>query len=221
VTLGRRLVVASGNRHKIEELRAMLGAAVPDLAVVGLDPADDPPGIPETARDFAGNATLKARGIARWLRGRGEPPDTLVLADDSGICVEAFDGAPGVHSARWAGEPSDDAANNARLCEELGRRGLTHSAAHYACVLALVRVDERPIESDAAVWLFEGRWDVEVRTDRRGSGGFGYDPHAWLEGEDRTVAELASDEKAARSHRGRALRRLLAWAQAAGGRPAP
>lgn len=215
----RRLWVASGNPHKVAELRRMLGAAVPGLEVLGLRDGSpqwgSAPEIDETADDFAGNARLKAEGIAEWLRTRGEAGDSVVLADDSGVCVDALDGAPGVHSARFAGPRASDADNNARLVSELRARGLPASRGHYRCVLALTRVDGEPWpDPGGRSRLFEGRWDVELRVERRGTGGFGYDPHAWLLGDPeggRTVAELSPDEKAACSHRGHAMRALLAW----------
>jgi XTP/dITP diphosphohydrolase len=230
----RRLVVASGNAHKVAELDRMLRRTVPTLEVAGLRGFGEPPEIAETANDFAGNARLKAEGFAAWLRPRGEAGDTVVLADDSGVCVEALGGGPGVRSARFAGEDASDEENNDKLVRELRARGLERSAGHYRCVLALTRVDGEPWADAGASRLFEGRWDVELRVVRRGSGGFGYDPHAWLVAgdgaggagaggvvepagpapgvtPDRTVAELAPDEKAAISHRGKALRALLAW----------
>jgi XTP/dITP diphosphohydrolase len=208
-----RLVVASGNRHKVEEIRRALEEALPGVAVLGLDRFDDVPEVEETAETFVGNAVLKARGIASWLTRAGEPGSTHVLADDSGICVEALDGAPGVRSARFAGERATDAMNNLALVEALQARGLERSPAHYVCVLALVRVDGRPLDPDGegGAASFEGRWDVEVRTQARGTGGFGYDPHAWLEGGAHTVAELTPREKGEASHRAEALRGLAAW----------
>ncbi|MBK6917057.1 MAG: non-canonical purine NTP pyrophosphatase [Deltaproteobacteria bacterium] len=209
----RLLVVATGNRHKLAELDAMLRGAV---EVAPASAFGEPPTIEETGERFVANAVLKAEGIAVWLRGRDVPGDACVLADDSGISIDALAGAPGVISARWAGEPSDDAANNRKLVAELRARGLEASAAHYTCVLALVRVDGRRLPGGEALECFEGRWDVEVRTAARGAGGFGYDPHAWLDGGACTVAELGADDKAARSHRGIALRRLLEWWQVHG-----
>lgn len=210
VTRPRRLVVASGNAHKVRELRRML-AIVDGLEVKGQREYGTPPEIDESADTFEGNAVLKAEGIAGWLRLHGEAGDTVVLADDSGVCVDALDGRPGVRSARFAGEDASDEANNAKLVLELGARGLKASAGHYACVLALTRVDGEPwADLGQVARVFEGRWDVELRAARRGSGGFGYDPHAWLP-DGRTVAELLPDEKAALSHRGQATRGLLAW----------
>lgn len=206
-----RIVVASGNRHKVVELAAMLEEAPSSVEVVGLERYPDAPSVPETADTFEGNAALKARGIADYLATLQEPGETVVLADDSGIAVDALQGAPGVYSARFSGEGATDATNNAKLVTSLQELGRTSSPAHYACVLAVCRVDGAAIGSSPMLH-FEGRWNVEVRIDSRGTGGFGYDPHAWIEDGARTVAELASEEKAARSHRGAAFRALLeAW----------
>ncbi len=204
----QRIVVASGNRHKLAELRSMLAQAPTPVEVVGLDAFPGAPSVPETATTFEGNAALKARGIAAYLRERGEPGGTAVLADDSGISVDALGGAPGVYSARFAGEQASDADNNAKLVASLKELGLASSPAHYACVLAVCRVDGTAIGAKT-LHTFEGRWRVEVRVDPRGTGGFGYDPHAWVEGGARTVAELEPQEKAAHSHRGAALRAML------------
>lgn len=202
--VANKLVVASTNRHKVSEIAALLAEAVPALEVVGLDAWPHAPTIPETADTFEGNATLKAVGIATWLAERGEPGSTVVLADDSGLSVDVLGGRPGVHSARFAGPDANDARNNQTLVAALQHEGVRASLAHYTCVLVGVRVDR--------VWTqsFHGRADVEVRTEPRGTGGFGYDPHAWLLDGSRTVAELQSQEKAAWSHRGTALRSFVA-----------
>ncbi|MGH1343358.1 MAG: non-canonical purine NTP pyrophosphatase [Nannocystales bacterium] len=205
----QRIVVASGNRHKVKELAAMLAGAPTAVDVVGLDAYPQAPEVEETATTFAGNAALKARGFADFLRDQGESGDTAVLADDSGIAVDVLDGAPGVYSARYSGDGATDATNNAKLVQSLEALGLASSPAHYACVLALCRVDGEAIGTGAML-TFEGRWDVEVRVGSRGEGGFGYDPHAWVEDGVRTVAELTETEKAERSHRGVALRAMLA-----------
>jgi XTP/dITP diphosphohydrolase len=205
------LVVASGNRHKVAELAALLATHASGVGVVGPGEWGEPPIIAETGDTFVANAELKARGIAAWMHSRGALSDTIVLADDSGISVDALGGAPGVISAVWAGDPCDDAANNRKLVAELRARGLDRSPAHYTCVLALVRVDGGALDGARDIVFFDGRWDVEVRTEARGTGGFGYDPHAWIDGGARTVAELDGDAKAALSHRGRALRALATW----------
>ncbi|PCC75206.1 XTP/dITP diphosphohydrolase [Nannocystis exedens] len=209
--MSRRLVLATSNPHKVTELAVIVRAAGLPLTVCSARSLGPAPEVAEDQGSFEAHARLKALTIAEWLRSRGEPGTTLVLADDSGICVEALDGAPGVDSAYFAGPQADDAANNARLVAELNARGLDRSPAYYLCVLALTRVDGAPIAgADEAVRLFTGRWDGTVRTTPRGSGGFGYDPYFWPTGSDRSSAELPPAEKNALSHRGRATAQLLA-----------
>lgn len=209
--MSRRLVLASGNPHKVSELAAIVRAAGLPLTVCSARSLGPAPEIPEDQGSFVAHARLKALGIAKWLRERGEPGSTLVLADDSGICVEALDGAPGVESAYFAGPTANDAANNARLVAELRARSLERSPAHYVCVLALTRVDAAPrIGADEPVRLFTARWDGEVRSSPRGTGGFGYDPYFWPAGSERSSAELPPHEKNARSHRGQATALLVA-----------
>lgn len=223
-----RIVLASTNTHKITELREMIQSAslreVRSLQVVSLTElareVGPAPVIAETASTFAGNAVLKAEGVAAWLRERtrGREAD-LVVADDSGLCVDALEGGPGVWSARFAGPGASDEANNARLVTELRARGLDRSAAHYVCVLAVRYLGHRYFEftlpEDSEVYLqddcmcIEGRCRGEVRVDRRGEGGFGYDPHFWIDGGAQTFAELSRSDKARRSHRGAAMRRLV------------
>ena len=209
--MSRRLVLATANPHKVRELAALVQTAGLPLTVCSARSLGPAPEIAEDQGSFEAHARIKALGIAAWLRSRGEPGSTLVLVDDSGICVDALDGAPGVDSAYFAGPQADDAANNARLVAELGARGLVRSPAHYLCVLALTRVDAAGLpEAEGALRLFTGRWDGEVRTSPRGSGGFGYDPYFWPDGSARSSAELPPDEKNAQSHRGRATAQLLA-----------
>ncbi len=221
----RRVVIASNNPHKITELQQMLARAqFPGLRKLEVASASalgygQPPEIEETSSLFVGNALLKANGIAAWLRSVDAPADDIVLADDSGLCVDAFDGGPGVHSARFAGPHADDAANNAKLVDELRARSLGGSPGHYVCVLAVRHVGTRPFDftmPDAgAVFMrdgclcIEGRCRGNVRIERRGTGGFGYDPHFWIDGDTRTFAELSPGEKSQRSHRGSAMRMLV------------
>lgn len=218
-----QLVVASGNVHKVTELQSMFDAAALGVEVLPARSLGAPPEVEETEMTFEGNARLKADGYARWLERIGATrPGALCLADDSGICVNALDGGPGVHSARFAGATATDADNNAALVSALRSRGLDASDAHYTCVLTLVRVDGAPLRwrapsehATAAVRMEEGRLVVvgrchgEVRTAARGSGGFGYDPHFWVDGRARTFAELTDAQKAARSHRGAAFSSLV------------
>ena len=189
----KRLVLASGNLGKLAEFNRFLQPLGFDLCTqteLGISEADEP------YLTFIENALAKARHVARQS---GLP----ALADDSGICVPALGGAPGVLSARFAGEPKSDKANNAKLVAEL----LAHSnkSAYYYCVLIYIRSadDPQPV-------IAEGRWDGEIIDTARGQGGFGYDPHFWLASLGKTAAELEPVEKNQLSHRGQALRQLVA-----------
>lgn len=189
----KRLVLASSNPGKLREFRellAPLGIEVIPQAELGVSDADEP------HATFVENALAKARHAARLTR-------LPALADDSGICVAALGGEPGVHSARFAGEPKSDARNNEKLVTLL--RDKSDRSAHYYCVVVLVRHAEDP-----EPLIAEGRWYGEVIEAPRGSGGFGYDPCFYLADLRRTAAELAPEEKHAVSHRGKALRRLVA-----------
>lgn len=195
----KRLVLASSNPGKIREFRQLLAPF--DLEIVaqgdlGVADAEEP------HLTFVENALAKARHASR---ATGLP----ALADDSGICVGALGGEPGVHSARFAGEPTgegravDDARNNAKLVRLLAAEA--DRRAHYYCVIVLVRRidDPEPL-------IAEGRWYGEVIVTPRGAGGFGYDPYFLLPTLGRTAAELDPVEKNEISHRALALRRLLA-----------
>jgi XTP/dITP diphosphohydrolase len=157
---------------------------------LGISEADEP------YLTFIENALAKARHVALQS---GLP----ALADDSGICVPALGGAPGVHSARFAGEPKSDQANNAKLVAELHAH--SNKSAYYFCALVYVRSadDPQPV-------IAEGRWDGEIIETARGQGGFGYDPHFCIASLGKTAAELDPAEKNQRSHRGQALRQLVA-----------
>lgn len=220
------LVIASANPNKIAEIAKRLAGF--EFAVRGMAEFGVPPTIPETAPDFVGNAHLKASGIAAWIAGvtRDEAP-RLVLADDSGLCVDALGGRPGVHSARFAGPDASDRQNNARMVEGLRASGHEWSAAHYACVLAAVivgapwsalgldlaalvgegRASEGPYEiiGHPGALIVAGRCEGEIGISTAGTGGFGYDPHFWVEQRARTFAQMSRAEKLAFSHRGRAL----------------
>ncbi len=187
------LLLASNNRGKLDEfarLLSPLGFALRAQAELGISEADEPFGT------FVENALAKARHAAR---ASGLP----ALADDSGICVPALGGAPGVRSARYAGEPASDAANNRKLVSDLA--GQADATAYYYCVLVYLRHanDPQPV-------MAEGRWDGVIVPDARGNGGFGYDPHFWLPSLGKTAAELTPQEKNQLSHRGQALRALAA-----------
>ena len=189
----KQLVLASSNPGKLREfgeLLAPLGIEVLPQGALGVPDAEEP------HATFVENALAKARHASRHAK-------LPALADDSGICVAALDGEPGVHSARFAGEPKSDQRNNAKLVALLKDR--PDRRAHYYCVVVLVRHADDP-----EPLIAEGRWHGEVIDAPRGDGGFGYDPYFLLPDLARTAAELEPHEKHAVSHRGKALRRLLA-----------
>jgi XTP/dITP diphosphohydrolase len=192
-----RLVLASGNAGKLREFRRLLsplGIDVIAQSALGITEADEP------HVTFVENALAKARHASAHAK-------LPALADDSGICVRALAGAPGVQSARYAGEPRSDARNNEMLIAALS--GVTDRRAHYACVLALLRHagDPEPI-------LAEGTWHGTIIDAPRGAGGFGYDPYFLDAATGRTAAELPLERKNELSHRGKAIRALLARLQA-------
>lgn len=177
-----KLFVATHNAHKLREI----GAILPAFEIV----ADDPEGVEENAPDFIGNALIKVRAIAARHCG------SWCLADDSGLEVAALGGAPGVRSARYAGEPSNTPNNNALLLKNLS--GVADRRANFTCAVALVGPDGR---EHAVVGKCFGRIAVEGA----GAEGFGYDPLFVPDGHTRSFAELSASEKNAISHRGRAL----------------
>ena len=178
----KKLFVATHNAHKVSEIAAVLS----DFEIL----ADDPAGVEENAPDFAGNALIKVRAIA--ARHRGD----WCLADDSGLEVAALGGAPGVRSARYAGEPTNDAANNALLLKNLA--DVTDRRANFTCALALVA-------PDGTEHVVEGKCFGTVAECPSGAAGFGYDPLFVPDGFAKSFAALSADEKNAISHRGRAL----------------
>lgn len=187
-----KLVVASGNPGKLRELQAMLaplGIEPLAQAAFGVAQAEEP------FPTFIENALVKARNAARHTR-------LPALADDSGILADALAGAPGVLSARFAGEPKSDERNNRKLVDLL--RTASTRAAHYYCVIVVVRdaLDPQPL-------IAEGQWGGEVIFEPRGTGGFGYDPYFFLPALGMTAAELPMAQKNKISHRGKALASLV------------
>ena len=188
----KRLVVATANSGKLREFRSLL-AGLPyeltSLAELGLEsPA-------ETGASFLENATLKARHAAT-LSG------FAAVADDSGIEVDALGGAPGIHSARYAGRSADALSNNAKLMSALKGVPYERRRARFRCALVFIEAaDAPPLEAEAA-------WEGFILDAPRGSGGFGYDPYFWVPELDKTAAELTPEEKNRLSHRGKALRVL-------------
>ena len=187
-----KLYVATHNPHKVKEISQILTGweIVPD----------DPEGVEENAPDFAGNALIKVRAIAAQHRG------CWCLADDSGLEVEALGGAPGVHSARYAGEPSNTPANNALLLENLA--GVVDRSARFTCCCALVDPEGRE-------HVVHGHCPGRIASAAAGVEGFGYDPLFVPDGYEKSFAELTAEEKNAISHRGRALAQVKRVVQAA------
>ncbi len=197
-----RLVLATHNRHKLGELRAIVLPAVPGLAAEDVVTSADvgAPDVRETGVTFAANALLKARALAAHT---GLP----AVADDSGLCVDVLGGAPGVFSARWAGRHGDDAANLRLLLDQLSDVGPEDRRAHFACAAALVT-------PDGVERVTTGTMPGRLTTEPRGTAGFGYDPILVPDRQparattELTSAELTPEEKNAISHRGEAFRAL-------------
>ncbi len=208
----RRVFIATSNRGKLRDFAG--AAAGHDIQVQGLPGFDSLPQVLEDGATFEANAQKKAEHYSRLI------PGEMVLADDSGLEVDALGGAPGVHSARFAAagpaaadaplraaathEDSADAANNARLLRELGATPEARRRARFVCVIAAAR-DGRTLAS------FRGVAEGRILAESRGSRGFGYDPLFFFPPLARTFGELTAEQKAAVSHRGEAFRKFLEW----------
>ena len=193
----KSIVLASGNPGKkaeIEQLLAPFGTRVVTQVELGVTEAEEP------FETFRENALAKARHVCFATR-------LPALADDSGLCVDAMGGAPGVHSARYAGEPKSDQRNNEKLLAAMSSHD--NRSARYVCVLVLMRGpgDTQPL-------IAEAEWHGEIARAPRGSGGFGYDPYFLVPELGKTAAELAPELKNRISHRGQALQKLLALLKA-------
>lgn len=188
---GSRIVVATGNPGKLAEIRAILEEFRVEVVAQGELGIGE---VEETGLTFVENALLKARNAATATGGPA-------IADDSGLEVDALGGAPGIRSARYAGEPADDDANIERLLAAL--EGEQNRGAAFRCVMVLLRHAEDP-----APVIAEGVWQGRILTARRGEGGFGYDPVFFDPELGRSAAELPPQEKNRISHRARALREL-------------
>ena len=191
------LVIATRNAHKTDEICSMLQGK---WDVRDLSSFSDAPPVDETGVTFLENATLKAVSASRCIPG-------IILADDSGIEVDALDGKPGVWSSSFGGEEGNHAKNNAHMIAELKRVDATspHKAkARFRCVMVLARDGE-------VLGEFSGSVEGRMTTEPLGSGGFGYDPLFIPEGYDKSFAELGSELKNTMSHRGRALEKVVAW----------
>lgn len=189
----KEIIFATNNAHKLSEVQAVLGDRFRLITLAECGITED---IPEDAPTLEGNALQKARYVH-------ERTGVDCFADDTGLEVDALDGAPGVHSARYATDGHDFAANNRLLLRNLA--GAADRSAHFRTVIALIL--------DGREYLFEGRVDGRIVESEAGCGGFGYDPLFVPEGFDKTFAEMGADEKNAISHRGRAVRRLVEFLQ--------
>jgi XTP/dITP diphosphohydrolase len=228
---GRRIawLIATRNSHKVEEIRAILGEKFDYLTLKDLS---DAPSVVEDAPDFAGNATKKAVELNQWIGARiGSVPaeirdeEAWVLADDSGLEVDALNGAPGVHSARFAALDSGNAAagnskdaeNNAKLLRLLRDVPLEKRTARFRCVIAVTPVVQEPRnssnvclsnEAELRTQLFDGTCEGRMAFEPSGKGGFGYDPLFIPNGFKESFAELGEEVKNRLSHRARALEKL-------------
>ena len=217
------LLIATRNAHKVEEIQAILGV---QFRCLTLKEFPDAPAVVENADTFAGNATKKAVELAKWRAGEKstansqQPTPNFVLADDSGLEVDALNGAPGVHSARFAAldksENSHDADNNAKLLRLLKDVPLKKRTARFRCVIALVPVPSGKIESASPVCfadeyeaqIYDGACEGRIQLTASGHGGFGYDPLFMPNGFKQSFAELGEDVKNHLSHRAKALAKL-------------
>jgi len=190
------VVLASRNVAKLRELARILEAAGPGARLVGLDEFPGAPEVPETGATFEENALLKARAIAAFT---GLP----TVSDDSGLCVDALNGMPGVLSARWAGGHGDDRANLELVLGQVADVPGTRLGARFTCAAALVVPGSVPRE-----WVVTEQVEGRLVREPRGTGGFGYDPIFLPDGFEQTTAEMTAEAKDAISHRGRAFRAL-------------
>ena len=225
-------IIATRNEHKVEEIRAILGS---DFRYLTLKDFPNAPAVIEDAPDFTGNATKKAVQLANWIASNADsfldqPGERWVLADDSGLEVDALNGAPGVHSARFAvldgtrtnTGNSPDSANNAKLLRLLANVPLEKRAARFRCVIAVTPVlsesprDSKVCYSDEAelrTELFDGTCEGHIAFAPSGSGGFGYDPLFIPRGHKQSFGELGEEVKNRLSHRAQALQKLRTWLQ--------
>jgi len=187
------MVVATRNTGKLKEIRRLLESR--GIRVRGLEEFPGVPDVVEDGQTFAENAIKKAEAVAQFT-------SLPCLADDSGLVVDALQGRPGVHSARFSGAEADDQSNNRKLLDEMATVPEIQRQAAFCCVMALCMPGQSPR-------LFQGRVNGAILERQQGDGGFGYDPLFWLPGYNCTMAELPLDTKNQVSHRGQALRQLV------------
>jgi XTP/dITP diphosphohydrolase len=198
-----KLYLASGNAHKAAELQALATAGALPVEIVSARAVGGMPAVVEDTGTFVGNARKKAAALRTRL-----PEDGWALADDSGLCVDALGGAPGVESAYYAGAQGDAAANLAKLVDVMREVPRSERGAHFVCVLFV-------IGPDGAEHVFEGVSEGRLLREAQGGAGFGYDPLFVPAGFERTFAEMSEREKNQISHRARAWAKLAAWVRGA------
>ena len=190
------LILASRNKKKIKEMETILATHFPGIHILSLDDVGFEGDIEENGTTYEDNALIKARTAVE--AGNHQYP---AIADDSGLSVDALDGAPGVYSARYAGGHGDDAANNALLLKNLAHQPVSERTARFVCCIALVYPDGREL-------TVRGETEGLIIDEARGEGGFGYDPYFYYSPFGKTFSELSAEEKNAISHRGKAIAKL-------------
>ena len=190
-----QLVLATRNAKKLAELDRLLAGAGLDVQILGSDAFSELPEIEETGSTFAENSLIKARAVSTHT-------GLIAIDDDSGLCVDALDGQPGIYSARWAGQGATDESNLDLVLEQIRDIEPARRTAHFACAAALVL-------PSGEEYVVQGQVNGVLLTQRRGVGGFGYDPIFLPDGCDITTAEMTSEQKDAISHRGQAMRALV------------
>ncbi len=190
-----RVVLATNNKHKVSEFRRCFETAGLDIELITTSESGFVGDVEENADSFEGNAYLKAKALCDFT-------GMIAIADDSGLAVDALDGAPGVYSARFAGENAGDDENIDRLLELLSERGDVSRSARFVCTICVCRPDGEHI-------FVRGESEGEIISERRGDGRFGYDPVFYCREVGKTFAEMSGEEKDSVSHRGRAVEKLL------------
>lgn len=198
------LYIATTNKNKVKEIKDMLERSGVDMRVFSAENLGGMPEVEETEPSFEGNARLKARALAKFA-----PKDAWVLGEDSGLCVEALNGAPGIKSARFAGEKATDEQNNNKLLKELQEVPMSERGAHYQCCMVLYNVDHGEV-------IFQSMCKGTILDTPAGDEGFGYDPLFVPLGQTMTFAELGLRMKSLMSHRAQALRQLIVYLKSSG-----
>lgn len=199
-----KLIVATNNEHKLSEIRAILGEKIEVLSLKDINLDAD---IEETGETLMENSHLKAEYVAKYLDSQDYPHPYAVIADDTGLMVDALDGAPGVHTARYAGGDGHDSEANMRLLLK-NLEGCDNRKAHFSTVITMI---EEKTEYTVDIRYFIGKVDGTILTEKHGDEGFGYDPIFMPDGYDKSFAELGNDVKNKISHRAMAVKKLAEY----------